>query len=383
MMFLFLAHTASAENFFTENRFHYGAGNASGALLNEIDYMTAWAGSSQSFNLGSFFTNCKNNNKTPVIISYIIAFTARADMGLKDCNVGTPNLCQQGANYIRQNMPKILSVYASYAKGAETNFGSANKMIWCMEPDYTQYAESGQTGGGLTNAEAGADMGMILDTISHYAPNSVFSMDISPWKNETFQTTWFAAMNIKRFSFINTSGGQSTPGSTFISNTGTGCPTWKWVYQTFGTPMIADADYGVAGSPTAFITAWQDATTMTTRISEGVIAVCHNQTPSNLVTDIIAVRSKLPATKQVISGSGTLAPFEKGDIAALNPRALSNGFMEIIDLSGRIIYTKKITNETVSLDAWKGNGLQMRPGAYIIRMQGDNQCMQKKVFINK
>ena len=383
MMFLCLAQAASAENFFTSCRFHYGAGGASGALLNEIDYMTGWAGSGESFNMSSLFTNCKNNNKTPVIISYIIAFTARRDLGLKDCNVGTPNLCQQGANYMRQNMPRILAQYAKYAIGAETSFGKENKMIWCMEPDYTQYAEGGQTGGGLTAAQAGAYMNQILDTILAHAPNSVFSMDISPWKNTTFQTTWFNAMNIKRFSFINTSGGQSTPGSTFISNTGTGCPTWKWVYQTFGTPMIADADYGVAGSPTAFITAWQDATTMTARINDGVIAVCHNQTPANLVTDITSVRSKLPTPPKCPSGTGINAPFESRDNVALNLKSMSNGKLEIIDLSGRTVFSKECTSNNLSWDSWKAGGLKMRPGAYIVRMLGNNQSLQKKLLISE
>jgi hypothetical protein len=162
MVFLFLAQAASAENFFSVCRFHWGAGSASGALMNEIDYMTGWAGSAESFNMGPLFSSCKTNNKTPVIISYIIAFTARRDLGLQDCNVGTPNLCQQGALYIRQNMPRILKQYAIYATGAETSFGSANKMIWCMEPDYVQYLGGTQP---LTVPEAGTYMNQILDTI--------------------------------------------------------------------------------------------------------------------------------------------------------------------------------------------------------------------------
>jgi hypothetical protein len=106
-LFLFGVQTASAENFFSACRFHWGAGGASGALMNEIDYMTGWAGSGEAFNMSSLFTSCKTNNKTPVIISYIIAFTARRDWKLQDCNVGTPNLCQQGALYIRDSSARI------------------------------------------------------------------------------------------------------------------------------------------------------------------------------------------------------------------------------------------------------------------------------------
>jgi hypothetical protein len=382
LMFLALSQSVSADNFFTECRFHYGAGNASGTLLNDIDYMVAWAGSSQSFNLGSFFTNCKTNNKTPVLISYIIAFTARADSGLQDCNVGTPSLCQQGANFIRYNMPKILSVYAAYAKGAEQNFGPTNKMIWCMEPDYEQYSENGQAGGGLTPAQCGTYMGEILDTIAHYAPNSVFSMDISPWKDTTFQKNWYTALNIKRFSFINTSGGQSTPSSVFISNNQTGCPTWAWVFKTFGTPMIADADYGTAGSATAFITAWQDSATLTARIKDGVIAMSHNQTPAALAPAIEAVRSKIPTPPKCPAGTLVAAPFEMKSAGPISSLSAISGKMDLIDLSGRIIDTRNIVQGNFSWDAWKSGAVRMHPGAYIVRLKVGEQILQKKVFVN-
>lgn len=383
-MFLFLAQAAWADNFFTECRFHWGAGNASGTLLDQIDYMTGWAGSGEDFNMSSLFSSCKTNNKTPVIISYIIAFTARRDWGLQDCNVGTPSLCQQGANYIRDSLPRILRQYAKYATGAEQYFGSANKMIWCMEPDYEQYSEGGQTGGGLTAAQCGTVMGQILDTILAHAPNSVFSMDISPWKTETFQTTWYAALNIKRFSFINTSGGQSTPGSTFISNNQTGCPTWKWVFQTFGTPIIADAGYGTGGAADATGYApWVNLANLTARINDGCIAVCQDDPASTYATDISTLRSEIPTPPKCPTGTNAIIPFETRAPAAVNGMTPSNGTLEIIDLSGRTLYSKEFTSNNLSWDAWKGNGLRMRPGAYIVRLQGNNQSIQKKVLINE
>jgi hypothetical protein len=45
--------------------------------MNEVDYLTSWAGSAENYNMDSFFKNCKTNGKTPVIVSYILAFTAR------------------------------------------------------------------------------------------------------------------------------------------------------------------------------------------------------------------------------------------------------------------------------------------------------------------
>ena len=385
ILFFCLVQTAPAENFFSACRFHYGAGNASGALMNEIDYMTGWAGSGESFNMQNLFTSCKTNNKTPVIIAYIIAFTARRDLGLQDCNVGTPNLCQQGALYIRQNMPRILKQYAIYATGAETSFGPTNKMIWCMEPDYAQYLGGTQP---LTVPEAGTYMNQILDTILKHAPNSVFSMDISPWKDTTFYNTWYAAMKVKeRFTFVNTSGGQSTPGQIYFSNKGPTLPTWKWVFTRFGTPTIADAGYGVGGAadPSGYA-AWMVLANLTARIPEGCIAVCQNSAPSTYAADIIAIRSKLPTPPKCPTGSGVVnTPFEPQDNAVLNMKALSlsNGKLEIIDLSGRTIFSKEFTNNNLSWDSWKGSGLRMRPGAYIARMLGDKQSLQKKLLINE
>jgi len=63
--------------------------------------------------------------------------------------------------------------------------------------------------------------------------------------------------------------------------------------------------------------------------------------------------------------------------------SLSNGKLEIIDLSGRTVFSKEFTNNSLSWDAWKGSGLRMRPGAYIARMLGEKQSLQKKLLINE
>ena len=161
LMFLALTQSVSADNFFTECRFHYGAGNASGTLLNDIDYMVAWAGSSQSFNLGSFFTNCKNNNKTPG--AYLLHHRVYRAGGFRASRTAMwerQALVPAGRQFhTRTTCRTILSVYATYAKGAEQTFGSANKMIWCMEPDYEQYSENGQPEAVLTPAQCGTVYG--------------------------------------------------------------------------------------------------------------------------------------------------------------------------------------------------------------------------------
>ena len=132
--------TVSAEDFFSSCRFHFGTevskATSNYNLMREVDYLSMWAGSAENYNMDSFFKTCRDNGKTPVVISYIIAFTARRDWGLQDCNIDeNNNLCKRGANYMRQHKPRIMGQYEKYARGAAQSFGTSKPMVWCMEPD--------------------------------------------------------------------------------------------------------------------------------------------------------------------------------------------------------------------------------------------------------
>ena len=105
-------------------RFNFGlSGNGPTAnYAPDIDYVSIWAGSDENFHvywIGEMLKACKPGGKlagkTPVYYSYIIAFTARTDLQLKDCNVGSPNLCEQGANFMRQKKTRIMAQYETYA----------------------------------------------------------------------------------------------------------------------------------------------------------------------------------------------------------------------------------------------------------------------------
>jgi hypothetical protein len=129
----------------------------------EVSYVTAWAGSGEEYNLSYIMRACKPGGAlsgvTPVLYSYIIAFTLRRDHNLQDCNVGTPNLCQQGAQYMRTDRSRIMGQVAKYAKGTAADLGTVTPVVWLMEPDYYQYAEPGSQGGKpLTYAEAAGFM---------------------------------------------------------------------------------------------------------------------------------------------------------------------------------------------------------------------------------
>ena len=121
-LLLSLCISVNGQNIFPDCRFHFGTdwekARNNNALMQQVDYLTGpWIGTSETFNIGEYYEVCRNNNKVPVNHTYIIAFAARRDMGLQDCNVDeNNNLCRRGAKYIRQNRAKILNIYADFAQ---------------------------------------------------------------------------------------------------------------------------------------------------------------------------------------------------------------------------------------------------------------------------
>jgi hypothetical protein len=216
-----------------ECKFHFGtpfSGAIAAELIPEIDFVTQWAGFNGKYNLSGMMKACnpggKLAGKTPVIYSYIIAFTLRNQFGLQDCNVGTPNLCESGASRLRDAAVKnsILAVYEDYAKGTATDWGTQKPVVWLMEPDFYQYAQPGsQSGNPLSFSEASKLMNELIDKVKSHLPNAIFSLDISPWTTDQGQTqAYYKSFSLERFTYLHTSGGESRPeggvGSATITN---------------------------------------------------------------------------------------------------------------------------------------------------------------------
>ncbi len=278
-------------------RFHFGEDHAQfkSSPQAEVEYVTAWAGSSEDFNLADLFTDCKAGGvaagRLPVMYGYIIAFTARRDQNLQDCNVTSgASLCTAGAAYIRDHFTdRILAQYKKYATGVASAWGTTNPVLWLMEPDYYQYAsDSRQSGGPLTFQQAGDYMHQIVTAIKAILPNSVFSMDISPWMSATDMTQWYAALQMGDFAFMNTSAGATLANSSDIR---AGQLTWAQVYNATQKPIIADASYG--GSSQPHDANWDSATNLNARIADGVTAISHVVVPSNWSSTITSLRSQL------------------------------------------------------------------------------------------
>lgn len=290
-----------------------------------MDYVTIWAGADEAWNtywIGDMLKACKPGGKlagkTPVYYSYIIAFTARRDLGLLDCNVGSPNLCQKGANFIRQQKPRILSQYAKYASETAKAWGTTEPIVWLMEPDFYQYAsDTKQEGGPLTFTEAGNLMKDLVAKVRESLPNAVFSMDISPWVPDAAK--WFAAFKMDDFTYINTSGGETDANNTRIRAANT--MTWKSVYDLTKKPIIADDGYGVAGSATYHDATWDDVGNLNARISDGVVAITQVTPKNDWNSTITSVRGQLNA-KACPVGLIPRAHLPRRGLAAINWDAL-------------------------------------------------------------
>jgi hypothetical protein len=315
--FIFFALVMSAQAGISFCTFNFGLPYRSN-LPTQVGYVTSWAGSGENYNMSGVMQACKPGGTlsgvTPVVYSYIIAFTLRRDHNLQDCNVGTPNLCQQGAAYMRTDRTRIMGQYAKYAKGIAADLGTVTPVVWLMEPDYYQYAQPGSQGGNpLSYAEAAAFMDEMLDTIQKYLPKALFSLDISPWSTDMGATkTYYPAFSLNRFTFINTSGGGALAGGPAGTARITGNKmTYKEIHDLTGKPMLADCGYGVAGASTGYDPSWDSAANLNNRIADGVIGICQNSVPATWNTTLTALKpvlNPLPSCSQ-----NTVLYFSRGN----------------------------------------------------------------------
>jgi hypothetical protein len=156
--------------------------------------------------------------KIPVFYGYVIAFEARNIMGLQDCNVGTPNLCQQGSQFIRNYTPRILERYDHHSSHIASYIGTNGFCIFLIEPDFWQYYgdKTTQIGGGLSGPQMRSLFDQIVQTIKKNLPNAAISFDISAWIGQAGMKTWWGLFaDSKDINFIHTSGGEAHGNSFF------------------------------------------------------------------------------------------------------------------------------------------------------------------------
>ena len=202
---------------------------------------------------------------------------------------GSTNLCLHGATYIRNHMQHILDIYASYAQGFASCWGTTRPIIFLMEPDYYQYYAGGDANA-LSPQEAGDFMESIVATMRQRLPNAVFSLDISPWIPDN-GADWYSHFNLNDFTFINTSGGGTdADGDRIRSNNDM---TWAGVSQVTGKPILADTGYGVAGQSAGHDALWDVPANINARMADGVVGIVQYNPNSSWGNTISQIRPQL------------------------------------------------------------------------------------------
>jgi len=218
--------------------------------------MTVWLGShskkfGNGFNEywhGRMLQQVRARNATAVYYAYIIAMLARHMEGIQDCdaNVNTKSLCVYGADFVRNYEPQILNLYEHFANETARRLGSKAVVVWLMEPDWHQYSEHTQRGGGLKQRAMVALFQRMVQRVKLHLPHAQISIDISPWVND--QETWLRPfLDHCEIDYLHTSGGRTLAASRLVRGDPNNRVTWRELHRISGRGIIADTGYGVGG----------------------------------------------------------------------------------------------------------------------------------------
>jgi hypothetical protein len=267
--------------------FAWGA-PASGTNNTYLNHVSSWIGSEPNGGLNSWSATATNNTcwgcgvaksgattaSTTVFYTYFIGAQACNQGKYCDCNTSNPpNLCTNGAQWIRDNQAQIVNAYAQYAKAVYA--ASPNKpVIWWLEGDFIQYTPEGAQTNPLTWAEAGNVARQITCAIKANEPNAMVAMNHSPWVNQTQAESFWSAQPLDVLDLIWVQGAGNA--DQFV-NTSQTFETFSWLYSFTGKKIMAETSYAGAGVDDRWTTT--TAANINARIASGVISVLVNSPP--------------------------------------------------------------------------------------------------------
>jgi hypothetical protein len=280
-------------------KFAWGA-PSSGTNYSTLNFVSTWVGDESNGGLQSWSatatntgqssqTACgdcalvesvANSNSMVVFYAYFIGFQACKVGRFCDCNTSSPpNLCTNGAQWIRDNRDIIVNAYGQYAKAVYAK--SPNKsVIWWLEGDFIQYTynKSGQQTNALTYAEAGQLARDITCAIKANEPNAVVAMNHSPWISDDQARGFWGAQPLEVLDLIWVQG----PGdSDTLTNSGTynaNTANYSWLHSFTGKKIMAETSFAGNGAADRWSTT--TAANVNARIANGVIAV-HVNSPAS------------------------------------------------------------------------------------------------------
>jgi len=335
-----------AQAAFDPCKFNFGKGWSNGTNLSGVDFATIYAGDGgyNQYHHGDFLQETKDAGVTPMLYGYLTAFQAREKGGLKDCDVGEPSLCTGGSNYIRQHKAEILALYETYSQNVAAIHGKNANIIWLVEPDIYQYSVSGdnqrvtdmkktgQTGGGIPDANIAAYFKEIAIAIRKHMPNAKIGVDISPWIKSP--QAWYNNFDKSIIDYAFTSGGRTEAANTKIRTENN--MTWAQAHTYTGKPILADCGYGVGGGKDGHHSEWDSETNIEARMNNGVISINQFDARSDWANSVLnSLRPKLPSLCSGTSSSSSVTPSSSSvkpssssiapSSSSVNPSSSSNG----------------------------------------------------------
>lgn len=279
--------------------FAWGA-NDDAAIPSYVNFGTKWVGYEQNPSSqcdGCGFLTSMPGGVVPLYIAYFIAYHANSEAGLGDCNTDNDgnNLCTGGAQWVRDNRSKILSMYTGYAQQSYNAY-SNNPVIWLVEPDLSQYAEPSQSNP-MSYSELGSLTTDIVCAIKSAMPNSVIALTHSSWLAEPEYSQFWSAMPLDLADLVHVTGRGDTgeyinDSDSYMRSDG----TWDYLHSLTGKPIIADTSFGVTTMQDTW--ASNDASTLNARIADGVAGALVYPIPGDYQSKINSLGSQLNSTCQ-------------------------------------------------------------------------------------
>lgn len=275
----------------------WGANGNEGNRSSYLDFITTWVGYEYTQDRPDDCDGCSLASALASTSARAVYYAYFAGFALPDCNLsGPPNLCSDGAQWLRDNRAKYLELYANYAK--KTYQASPNKgVVWLLEGDFVQYTYEEQSNP-FTMQELGDLARDVVCAIKANAPNALVAMNHSTWiSNEASQAFW-SAMPTDVLDFVWTTGVgdndgfMESGGHPGIYNAQTARYDYLSNYTSLG--LFVDTSFGASQMNDSW--SGLPASTLNARISEGVIAVNVTEPPADYQTRLSGLRPQLTST---------------------------------------------------------------------------------------
>jgi hypothetical protein len=278
----------------------WGTNGNSSDRASSLDFVTTWSGYEPNGGLDGRCDGCAlvrslaSTATIPTYYAYFIGFQASA-AGFGDCNTDFDgeNLCNRGAQWLRRNRSRVVSMYGNYARMTRQANPSA-RVVWLLDGDFIQYTYAEQSAP-FSMQELGELTSEIVCAIKSSQPGAIVALNHSTWTRNPTLTRYIDAMPMESIDLIWTTGegnadGYFNRGDAYGREDG----TYAYLRRLTGKNLIVDTSFGASQQADS----WTNigASTLNRRIAEGVIAVNVTSPPPDYQSRIAALAPSLSST---------------------------------------------------------------------------------------